>query len=78
MQRLIMATWDLSHFFESAILDIIAQAARFSMMWRGAFCSCFRACLQLHPMNHIVPKIHLSGEYVYPLAFSILKSHYSK
>ena len=78
MQRLIMVTGDLSHFFESAILEIIDPSGEvLDDVARHLLQLLPRLLAQLHPMSHIVPKINLPGEYVYPLAFSILRSRHS-
>jgi hypothetical protein len=66
MQRLIMIARDLSHLFESAILDIIDPGGEvFNDIARHLLQLLPRPLAQLHPMNHIVLMIHLSGEYVY-------------
>ena len=61
-----MVAGDLSHLFESAILDIIDPCGEiFDDMARQLLQLLLRPLAQLHAINHIVFMIHLSGEYVY-------------
>lgn len=61
-----MIAGDLSHLFESAILDIIDPGGKvFDDIARHLLQLLPNPLAQLHPINHIVLMIHLSGEYVY-------------
>ena len=61
-----MIAGNLSHLFESAILDIIDPGGEvFDDIARHLLQLLPRPLAQLHPINHIVLIIHLSGEYIY-------------
>jgi hypothetical protein len=66
MQRLIMVAGDLSHLFDSAILNIINPGGKvLDDMARHLLQLFPRPLAQLHPANNIVLRIHLSGEFAY-------------